>query len=305
MELRHLRYFVAVAEAGSMTVAAERRLHTAQPSLSRQIRKLEAEIGTALLTRGPQGVALTEAGQAFLQHARSALAQAEAAKDAARRVARPEHTLTLGFLSGEDFEWLPEAMRVLRAASPQLEVRIVSGHSPDIAQGVLGGTVDAAFIRPERSFADLEYTPLRQEPLFAVLPSDHRLGASGSIDPVRLAGEKFIGVSETAPVLRPIIQDYVETSRADLIPTAEADYVSMAVSLVASTRGVAFLPVYALHLLPWAVVARPLEGAVPTVDLVLAHHRSNDGRLIRLLVSKAEEMATRVGRRSADLMRRR
>src|SRR5262245_47511525 len=107
MELRHLRYFVAVAVAGSMTVAAEQRLHTAQPSLSRQSHNLEAEIGARLLTRSAHGVELTKAGQAFLDHARLVLAQADAAKVAARRAAHPERdVLSLGFLSGEDAEWL-------------------------------------------------------------------------------------------------------------------------------------------------------------------------------------------------------
>ena len=84
MELRHLRYFVAVAEAGSLTVAAEQRLHTAQPSLSRQIRDLEYEVGVALMTRGVRGVELTAAGRVFLDHARLALAQADAAVTAAQ-----------------------------------------------------------------------------------------------------------------------------------------------------------------------------------------------------------------------------
>ena len=304
MELRHLRYFVAVAEAGSMTVAAERRLHTAQPSLSRQIRDLEAEVGATLLKRNPHGIELTAAGRAFLDHARLALAQAEAAGEAARRVARPERTLSLGFLSGEDVEWLPEAMCVLRSALPHVEVRVMSGHSPDIADAVSERKVDVAFIRPERSAPDLEYKLLRQEPLFAVIPSDHRLNTSASVDPTQLTGQKFIGISETAPVLRPIVHDYVQTSRAGLILSGEADYVSMAVSFVASTRGVALLPIYALNLLPWAVVGRPLKGTVPTVDLVLAHHKGNDGPLIRLLASKADEMAARVSQRSSDLLRR-
>ena len=178
MELRHLRYFVAVAELGSMTVAAERRLHTAQPSLSRQIRDLEAEVAATLLKRSPHGIELTAAGRAFLDHARLALAQAEAAGEAARRVARPERTLSLGFLSGEDVEWLPEAMCVLRNALPHIEVKIISGHSPDIADAVSNRKVDVAFIRPERPAPDLEYKLLRQEPLFAVLPSDHRLNRS-------------------------------------------------------------------------------------------------------------------------------
>ena len=89
MELRHLRYFVAVAEAGSLTVAAERKLHTSQPSLSRQIRDLEDEVGAQLLTRSARGIELTPAGRAFLDHARSVLSQVEAAAEAARRVAHP------------------------------------------------------------------------------------------------------------------------------------------------------------------------------------------------------------------------
>src|SRR6202012_570336 len=90
MELRHLRYFVAVAEEGSLTTAAERRLHTAQPSLSRQIRDLELEVGVKLLERGARGIAVAVAGRIFLDHARLALLQVEAAGEAARRAAAPK-----------------------------------------------------------------------------------------------------------------------------------------------------------------------------------------------------------------------
>src|ERR1700749_544854 len=108
MELRHLRYFVAVAEEGSLTVAAETRLHTAQPSLSRQIRDLEYEVGVTLLTRSVHGVELTAAGRAFLDHARLALTQAEAAIEAARRAAQPlKPGFALGFLTGMGIDWLP------------------------------------------------------------------------------------------------------------------------------------------------------------------------------------------------------
>src|ERR1700752_185395 len=98
MEQRHLRYFVAVAEEGSLTVAAARRLHTAQPSLSRQIRDLEYEVGAQLLTRSARGIQLTAAGRAFLDHARLALAQVEAAGAAARRASQPaKRSFALGF----------------------------------------------------------------------------------------------------------------------------------------------------------------------------------------------------------------
>src|SRR5260370_8055896 len=91
MELRHLRYFVAVAETESLTLAAKAKLHTSQPSLSRQIRDLEEEVGAPLLTRGARGIELTPAGRVFLDHARSVLAQVATATEAARRIAHPAH----------------------------------------------------------------------------------------------------------------------------------------------------------------------------------------------------------------------
>src|SRR4051812_37718912 len=108
MELRHLRYFIAVAEEGSLTLAAEKRLHTAQPSLSRQIRDLEYEVGVQLMSRSVHGIELTAAGKAFLDHARLALTQAEAAGEAARRAAQGARaSFAIGFLTGYEMDWLP------------------------------------------------------------------------------------------------------------------------------------------------------------------------------------------------------
>src|SRR5260370_22923464 len=114
MELRHLRYFVAVAEEGSLTVAAQKRLHTAQPSLSRQIHDLELEVGVALLNRGPRGVELTPSGRVFLDHARTALLHVEAAGAAARRAAQPARSsFAIGFLPGYALDRLPARLNVL------------------------------------------------------------------------------------------------------------------------------------------------------------------------------------------------
>src|SRR5258708_21124597 len=119
MELRHLRYFVAVAEEGSMTVAAQKRLHTAQPSLSRQIHDLELELGVQLLVRGPRGVELTASGRVLLDHARVALLQVEAAGEAARRAAQPARaSFAIGFLTGDAMDWLPAAKGSLHARIP-------------------------------------------------------------------------------------------------------------------------------------------------------------------------------------------
>src|SRR5216683_2872759 len=134
MELRHLRYFVAVVEEGSLTTAAELRLYTSQPSLSRQIRDLESQVGVELLSRSVHGVELTAAGKAFLDHARLALTQAEAAKEAARRAAQPaKPTFALGFLTGKEIDWLPEAMRILHDELSNIEVMVSSQNSPDLA----------------------------------------------------------------------------------------------------------------------------------------------------------------------------
>ena len=134
MELRHLRFFVAVAEEGSLTVAAERRLHTAQPSLSRQIRDLEYEVGAQLMIRSARGIELTAAGRVFLDHARLALAQVDAAGEAARRAAQPaKPSFALGFLTGHEIDWLPEAIRLLRDELPNVAITISSQYSPDLA----------------------------------------------------------------------------------------------------------------------------------------------------------------------------
>src|SRR5690242_2556171 len=178
MELRHLRYFVAVAEAGSLTVAAEQRLHTSQPSLSRQIRDLEDEVGARLLTRRARGIELTAAGRAFLDHARLVLSQVEAATETARRVAHPTRPcFTMGFLTGHELKWMPEALRILRDELPNIDVMISSQYSPLLADGLSKGKLDAAFLRRERGVAGLVFRLLVREPLMVILPNDHHLAA--------------------------------------------------------------------------------------------------------------------------------
>src|SRR5437867_694084 len=250
MELRHLRFFVAVAEEGSLTVAAERRLHTAQPSLSRQIRDLEHEVGTQLMIRSARGIELTAAGRVFLDHARLALIQVEAAREAARRAAEPtKPSFALGFLTGQEMDWLPEAMRILHDELPNMQVTIASQYSPDLADALMRGKLDVAFMRREAQAPDLVFNVVTREPLVVILPSDHRLAAYAAIDPHDLAGETFISVSKTAPVLRVVIDDYLKRLNLDIKPDHEVDNLAMAMSLVASTRGVAFLPAYARNFL--------------------------------------------------------
>jgi LysR family transcriptional regulator, hca operon transcriptional activator len=291
VELRHLRYFVAVAEEGSLTVAADRRLHTAQPSLSRQIRDLEYEVGAQLFVRSVRGVELTQSGRAFLDHARLALVQVEAAVEAARRAAQPaKQTLALGFLTGQEMDWLPEAMRILRDELPNIEVNVSSQYSPDLAQGLLRGKLDLAFMRREAQMPDLEYRVVVKETLIVAIPSDHRLASQDTIALPDIAGEIFIGMSNTAPALRVVIETYLERMGMDLQPAHRVDNLAMAMSLIASTRGVALLPAYAKNFLPWAVTSRPLAGEAPTIDLVVGYNKTNTSPILALFLSRLDQL---------------
>ncbi|HEY2069748.1 MAG TPA: LysR family transcriptional regulator [Rhizomicrobium sp.] len=289
MELRHLRFFVAVAEAGSLTEAAEKRLHTAQPSLSRQMRDLELEVGTALMTRSARGIELTPAGRAFLDHARLALAQVEAAGAAARRAAEPAKTaFALGFLTGEEMEWLPRVMRVLQSELPNLEVSISSQYSPDLAEALRRRKLDLAFLRREPGYDDLEFQTVAAEPLIVVLSSDHRLARQEDIALEEIAGETFIGVSATAPALRSVITPLLAGS--GIVPTHAVDNLAMAISLVSSTRGVALLPAYARNFLPWSVVSRPLRGEAPSIDLVAGYNTANASPVLKSFLARIDAL---------------
>jgi len=299
MELRHLRYFVAVAEEGSLTVAAERRLHTAQPSLSRQIRDLEYEVGAQLMIRSARGIELTAAGRVFLDHARLVLAQVEAAGEAARHAAQPaKPSFALGFLTGQEMDWLPEALHILRDELPNIEITISSQYSPDLAGALVRGKLDVAFLRPETPAADLVFKLVTTEPLVVVLPSDHRLASHEAIHPQDLVGETFIGVSHTAPVTRGVIDAYVRRSGIDIRPDHEADHLAMAMSLIASTRGVALLPAYAQNLLPRSLISRPLQGDVPTIDLVVGYSTMNTSPILKLFLSRIDDLIARVSKKT-------
>jgi LysR family hca operon transcriptional activator len=290
MELRHLRYFVAVVEEGSLTTAAELRLHTSQPSLSRQIRDLEYQVGAELLSRSVHGVELTAAGKAFLDHARLALAQVDAAVEAARRAAKPARkTFAIGFQTGEEMDWLPRAMHVLRDELKNIQVMVSSDYSPDLAEALVRGRLDVAFLRAEPTF-DLGYEVVDREPLIVLMPSDHRLTSREAIHPREFVGEIFIGGSNKAAVLRAVTENYLRGCGLDIKLDHGVDNLAMAMSLVASTRGLALLPAYAKNLLPWSVVSRPLEGEAPTIDLVVGHSKANTSPILKLFLSRLEEL---------------
>ncbi len=290
MELRHLRYFVAVAEEGSVTVAAEKRLHTAQPSLSRQLRDLEREVGVQLFTRGARGIELTPAGRAFLDHARLALGQAAEAVQAARRAARPARAVfSVGFLTGQEVDWLPHVTSILRAELPSIEFKVISLYSPDLADALQSGEIDLGFLRVEKR-PDVEYRVVAREPLVAILPSDHRLAQRDAVDPRDLEGEIFVGFTDVPHVLRAVVDEYLRRSGVDIVPTHRIDNFAMGISLVASTRGVALLPTYVEPLLPWSVVSRPLKGEPPTIDLAVGYRPDNPSPVLKSFLGGIDQL---------------
>ena len=290
MELRHLRYFVAVVEEGNLTTAAKHRLHTSQPSLSRQIRDLEYEVGAKLLTRSIRGVALTAAGKVFFDHARLALMQVDTAVEAARKEAHPARkAFAIGFQTGQEMDWLPRAMALLRDELKNIEVAITSDYSPDLAEALARGRLDLAFLRMEPGY-DLAYQIVDREPLVVLMPSDHRLTARRAIHPREFVGEIFIGGSNKATVLRAVTENYLRHAGVDIKFDHGVDNLAMAMSLVASTRGLALMPAYARNLLPPSVVSRPLEGEAPMIDVAVGYSKSNSSPIVKLFLSRLGEL---------------
>ena len=286
MELRHLRYFVAVAEEGSFTRAAEQRLHTAQPSLSRQIRDLERDVGVNLILRGPRGLELTEAGRVFLDHARLILSQAEAASEAARRAARPAKTpFTAGFLTGHEIEWLPKVLEILRGDLAKIELTVHSASSPELTRALLNGTMDVAFLRPDTEAVGLAFETVTNEKLYALLPADHPLAKRKAIGIDDIARVPFVSFAKKyAPALRLVIDGYLSRLGIELTPAHEAETLPMVISLILSTAGISLLPEYTRKLIPPSVVARPLRGEAPTIPLAIGYSKTNPSPLPRLFL---------------------
>jgi len=294
VELRHLRYFIAVAEEGSLKLAAEKRLHTAQPSLSRQIRDLEYEVGAQLLQRSARGVALTDAGRAFLDHARLSLAHAEAAAEAARRAAQPARPVfAVGFLVGHEADCIPPTTSLLLGDLPNLEIRVFSGFSVDLAEDLLHGRLDIAFLRRE-PIPDLDYRLVLSEPLVAIMPADHRLAAGNALDPRDLVGETYIGISPVPRILRGVVHAYLERSGVRIAAHLEIDNFAMAISLVGSTRGVALLPASIDGYLPPTIVSRPLAGEQPVIDLVAGFRRGNKSPILDKFLAHMADLSARL-----------
>ncbi len=272
LDVRRLQYFVAVAETLHFRKAAE-QLNVAQPALSQQIRRLEADLGCELLTRNRRGVALTPAGQALLESGRRALVQMAHAEDAARRTAANQLALLrIGFLNPAAFAVVPRLLQRLREEHPGLFVVLREGGSAALVEEVRLGQLDVAFVRGPITHPGVRIDVLSREPLIAVLPATHRLARRRRVPLAELADEPFVGFRrEAAPPLHDAIMRLCTDAGFAPAFATEANEWYTIVSLVAAGLGVAILPETITAFTHRDAVYRPIAGARREVELVVAH----------------------------------
>jgi len=272
MELRHLRYFRAVAENRGFSRGA-RLLNVSQSAVSEQIADLEREVGVSLLTRGGQAIRLTPHGEIFLEEARKVLAASDRAVEMAQRSARGEiGTISLGFFTGGTGTLVPCIVRNFRRRHPGVHVSIVEMTPRLQSEALLNGTLDVGFTRPLDPPFDrqLRFEVLHPDPLVAVLPKGHRQ-AGGPVDLRALAGEQFVLIArESSPALFDKI--IACCSNAGFSPqiAATANVWSSAVLLVQAGTGIAILPINMQQGGMRDLVFSPLTNRGASIDLVMA-----------------------------------
>jgi DNA-binding transcriptional LysR family regulator len=286
MELRHLRYFLAVAEELHFHRAAT-RLHISQPPLSQQIRALERELGVTLLERNRRRVTLTVAGEGFRDDARSILAAVERASERARHVARGSlGTISIGFVGSAMFSpTLPDILREFRAGHPDVE--LVLRELPTTAQlhALVGGELDVGVIRGPVAESEidphLELMTIQRERLVAALPASHRLAARRRLRAEDLRGESFVILARReAPGLYASLAAAMSDAGGlpeDVLEVAEMQTI---ISLVAGGFGVSLVPTSVGQVDRSGVAFRPIAGATQTIELSVAW-RAGTGSPVR------------------------
>jgi DNA-binding transcriptional LysR family regulator len=299
MELRHLRYFVAVAEEGHITRAAE-RLGIQQPPLSLQIRALEKELNVQLFKRLPRGVELTDAGNAFLDRARSILDQVEKALATTRRTARGEQgRVAVGFTSSAPFHpFVPRVIRSFREMSPLVSLVLEESGSSELVQALHNEEIDAAFIRsPVADVVGLLVRPILEEDMVVALPAAHPLvEASTALPLAALANEIFILYKRPGG---PGLYDTIITAcrGAGFSPRVgqEAPRIISTLNLVAAGLGVSIVPSSLRRLQMDGVVYRRLtDNAQLRAPLILACRRGENSAAVQRFLELVQHSAEHV-----------
>jgi DNA-binding transcriptional LysR family regulator len=273
LDLRKLRYFVAVAEELHFGRAAE-RLHIAQPVLSRQIRALEDEVRALLFVRTKRATELTPAGRQLLDDARPLLSAADAARRRVARAARGSKTFTIGFMPGLT---VTEAVRAFGATHPDIEVELIRTTWNDQVDVLHDGRVDVSIVRLPIDQAGLTVRPLFEEPRVAMLPSDHRLAGKPVIEITDLADEHLLQDPDAVPEWRDIALE-LRTRTAKPVPVMRS--VEEKLEHVATGRGISIIPLSVATFYQRSDVATvPVNDLAPNA-VCLAWVSSRRSRLI-------------------------
>jgi DNA-binding transcriptional LysR family regulator len=291
MELRQLRYFVAVAEERHFGRAAA-RLHISQPPLSQQIRRFEAELGEPLLYRTTRSVELAPAGEVLLERAREILASVDSAIEDARRAARGEYgRLAIGFTGSSTYELLPALAAALRRELPGV-VLDLQGEllTPAQVARLLDGTLDLGLLRPPVRERELSTEVLRSEPLVAVVPEGHPLADSDAIALELLESEPFVTYpSHFRSVLHDAVEDACAAHGFKPFAAHEVAETATLVSFVAAGLGVSLVPASVGSMTVQGAVYRPLAHETTRVELAAAWRRDDD----RPVVARALDVVRR------------
>jgi len=300
MELRHIRYFIAVAEEGHVTRAAE-RLGMQQPPLSQQIRALERELDVQLFRRKPRGVELTDAGRALLGDARAIMAQVEHAFASTRRTARGEQgRITIGFTSSAPFHpFVPRVIRSFREAFPLIALALEESGTTELIQDLREERVDAAFIRtPVADPVGLRVDTLLEEAMLVALPSQHvlarsRRGDDAAVALKRLAGETFIVYRRhSGPGLYDAIIAACHAAGFSPLIGQEAPRIVSTLNLVAAGLGLSIVPASLQRMHMDGVSYRRLTGtAQPRAPLLLASRRGDTSPIVRQFLALVRQTA--------------
>ncbi|MBY5706609.1 LysR family transcriptional regulator [Rhizobium leguminosarum] len=288
MELRHLRYFLAVAEEGNFTRAAG-KLGIGQPPLSQQIRDLEREVGAALFHRVPHGAELTAAGAAFLGEAKASVAAAEKAKLAAQSANRGETgRLSLGFTASSAFNpVVSTTIRRFRARWPEVQLSLTEMNTLALMQKLERGELDATFMRPSLDDpVGIRLRRLPDEPMVIALPASHLLARRSKLPLAALADEPFILFPRLVGLS--LYDDVVLACRKagfELTVAQEAPQISSVVNLVAADLGVSIVPASISQIKLEGVAYRPVEGPPAVARLALAILKTHRSPVTENLIS--------------------
>ncbi len=284
MELRHLRYFVAVAEQESFSRAAQ-ALHVSQSAISEQIADLEREVGIQLLDRGARKTLLTQSGMVFLQHARRVLEEANNALVQTQRAERGEvGTLRIGFFAGSVGEGFPMLVRSFRQSHPHVELSLMEMTPVEQWAALEDGRIDLGFTRiPEPQFRrEIRHETLRLDPIVAILPRDHPRADVKRLDLKDLANDPFI---ISARDVSPAVYDKVTElcAEAGFVPNiaSTSSVWSSVILMVQSGEGVALLPLNHQQSLTKDLVFVPLKSKDATVALCICWSARRDRQLLR------------------------